>query len=94
LIAGWPGVNPQPRTVVAMKRTIASIALAFLAACGGAGNADAPAPNAASPSTSTGTDAGVATKTSSKVDPRSGGLEVALGEWASRSRPARSGPGR
>jgi plastocyanin len=63
-----------------MKRTIAVIALALLfAACGGAG-AEAPAPAGASDAGEAG--GGADPRAARRVDPRKGGLEVALGEWA------------
>lgn len=70
-----------------MKRSIAALALAFLlAACGGAGgDASELTGGSASPrnGTSAGGGAGGADPAAARtVDPRRGGLEVALGEWA------------
>jgi plastocyanin len=67
-----------------MKRSIAGIALAFLlAACGGA-DGEGPAPTGASAAGSNEPNAGAvgAPEPARGVDPRRGGLEVALGEWA------------
>lgn len=67
-----------------MKRTVAAIALALLlAACGGAG-ADAPAPagNPAGSSVAGEAGGGADPGAARRLDPRTGGLEVALGEWA------------
>ncbi len=69
-----------------MKRSVTLFALVFLlAACGGAGSDDVGGPPA--PSTDAGDAAGSGAaggdrESARKVDPRRGGLEVALGEWA------------
>ena len=68
-----------------MKRSIAGIALALLlAGCGGAGNADGSASTGgpADEPNEPGAAGGSASEPARGLDPRAGGLEVALGEWA------------
>ena len=69
-----------------MKRSITSIALALvLAACGGAGDAGVPGASGAAAPTNGPAKASPARgggDNAERVDPREGGLDVALGEWA------------